>query len=66
VGTPLATGATDRPTYAQLGIEAYGLEPFLVESSDELSEVHGNNERVSIENIGFALRFMVAVIQQVQ
>ena len=66
VGTPLATGATDRPTYAQLGIEAYGLEPFLVESSDELSEVHGNNERVSIENIGFALRFMVAVMEQVQ
>jgi acetylornithine deacetylase/succinyl-diaminopimelate desuccinylase-like protein len=66
VGTPLATGATDRPTYAQLGIEAYGLEPFLVESSDELKEVHGNNERVSVENIGFALKFMVAVMEQVQ
>jgi len=66
VATPLATGATDRPTYAQLGIQAYGIEPFLIDEQDELSEVHGNNERVSVENIGFGLRFMVGVMVAVQ
>ena len=66
VATPLATGATDRPTYAQLGIEAYGVEPFLVEERDELSEVHGNNERVSVKNIEFALRLMIGIVEDVQ
>jgi acetylornithine deacetylase/succinyl-diaminopimelate desuccinylase-like protein len=66
VATPLATGATDRPTYAQLGIQAYGIEPFLVEEADELAEVHGNNERLSVQNIEFALRFMVGVVEGVQ
>jgi acetylornithine deacetylase/succinyl-diaminopimelate desuccinylase-like protein len=63
VATPLATGATDRPTYAQAGIQAYGIEPFLVEEREELSEVHGDDERVSVENIEFALRFMIAVVE---
>ncbi len=66
VATPLATGATDRPTYAQLGIQAYGIEPFLVEESEELQEVHGDNERVSVKNIEFALRLMVGVVEGVQ
>ena len=66
LATPLATGATDRPTYSQLGIQAYGLEPFLVEEKDELSEVHGNNERVSVKNVEFGLRLMVGVVEAVQ
>jgi hypothetical protein len=37
-----------------------------VESSDELKGVHGNNERISVENVGWALKFMVAVMEQVQ
>jgi acetylornithine deacetylase/succinyl-diaminopimelate desuccinylase-like protein len=66
VATPLATGATDRPTYAQLGIQAYGIEPFLVEERDELSEVHGNDERVSVKNIEFGLRLMVGIVEEAQ
>ena len=66
VATPLATGATDRPTYSQLGIQAYGIDPFLVESRDELAEVHGNNERVSVKNVEFGLRLMIGIVEQVQ
>jgi len=66
VATPLAAGATDRPTYAQVGIQAYGLEPWLVEITDEMSEVHGNNERLSVKNIGFGLKLMIGVIEAVQ
>jgi acetylornithine deacetylase/succinyl-diaminopimelate desuccinylase-like protein len=66
LATPLATGATDRPTYSQLGIQAYGLEPFLVEERDELSEVHGNNERLSEKNVEFGLRVMIGVVTAVQ
>ncbi|HUO51889.1 MAG TPA: M20/M25/M40 family metallo-hydrolase [Gemmatimonadaceae bacterium] len=66
VATPLATGATDRPTYAQLGIQAYGIEPFLVEEKDELAEVHGNDERVSVKNVEFGLRLMVGIVLEVQ
>jgi acetylornithine deacetylase/succinyl-diaminopimelate desuccinylase-like protein len=66
VATPLATGATDRPTYAQLGIQAYGLEPFLVDERDELAEVHGDNERLSVVTIEFALRLMVGIVEAAQ
>jgi len=66
VTTPLATGATDRPTYFQAGIQAYGVEPFLIEESEILTEVHGNNERVSIPNVEFGLRLFVGMLSQLQ
>ncbi|MDQ6885718.1 MAG: M20/M25/M40 family metallo-hydrolase [Gemmatimonadota bacterium] len=66
IATPLDAGATDRPTYAQTGILAYGIEPFLVESADELKQVHGNDERISIANIEFGLTLFVGLVRAMQ
>ena len=66
VTTYMLTGATDRPTYRRLGIITYGLDPFKVESSDSQRGVHGNNERVSIENIGFGVRYVFDILRYAQ
>lgn len=66
VTTPMLTGATDRPTYRKLGIITYGLDPFRVETSDSQRGVHGNDERVSVENVAFAVRYIYDILRYVQ
>ena len=66
VTTPMLTGATDRPTYRQLGIVTYGFDPFLVESADSQRGVHGNDERLSIANIGFGVHYLYDVLRYAQ
>lgn len=66
IATPMETGASDRPTYSQAGIIAYGLGPFLVDVEEDRRGVHGIDERVSIENIGFGLRLFVRVLQVIE
>ena len=66
VTTPMLTGATDRPSYQKVGIKAYGLDPFKVEKSDAQRGVHGNNERLSLENVGFGVRYVYDILRYVQ
>jgi acetylornithine deacetylase/succinyl-diaminopimelate desuccinylase-like protein len=66
VTTPMLTGATDRPTYRKAGIITYGLDPFRVESTDAQRGVHGNDERVSVENVGFGVRFLYDLLRYAQ
>ena len=66
VTTPMLTGATDRPSYRKAGIVVYGLDPFKVEVADEQRGVHGNDERLSVENVGFGVRFVYDVLRLVQ
>ena len=66
VTTPMLTGATDRPEYRQLGIITYGFDPFLVEASDAQRGVHGHDERVSVQNVGFGVRYLYDVLRYVQ
>jgi acetylornithine deacetylase/succinyl-diaminopimelate desuccinylase-like protein len=66
VTTYMLTGATDRPTYRRLGIITYGLDPFRVESSDSQRGVHGNDERVSVENVGFGVRYVFDILRYAQ
>ena len=66
VTTPMLTGATDRPTYRQLGIVTYGFDPFKVESADAQRGVHGNNERLSVENVGFGVHYLYDVLRYAQ
>jgi acetylornithine deacetylase/succinyl-diaminopimelate desuccinylase-like protein len=66
VTTPMLTGATDRPTYRRLGIITYGVDPFLVESADAQRGVHGNDERISVENMGFGVRFLFDILKYAQ
>jgi acetylornithine deacetylase/succinyl-diaminopimelate desuccinylase-like protein len=66
VTTPMLTAATDRPTYRRLGIITYGFDPFKIEASDLQTGMHGNNERLSIQNVGFGLKYTYDVLKYVQ
>jgi len=59
----MLTSSTDSAKFRSLGITAYGFEPFKLDD-DELSRSHGDDERVSVENVGFALRFLFEVITE--
>ena len=64
--TTVSTGATDRPYYAGAGLICYGVDPFLVDVEEGRRGVHGTDERVSLENLGFGLRFYAGVIGEMQ
>ena len=66
VTTPMFTAATDRPTYRALGIITYGFDPFLVENEEMHSGMHGNNERLTVANVGFGLKYLYDVLRYVQ
>ena len=66
VTSSMMTGATDRPSYRTLGIVVYGLDPFRVEAADEQRGVHGNDERLSTENVGFGVRFVYDILRYAQ
>jgi acetylornithine deacetylase/succinyl-diaminopimelate desuccinylase-like protein len=66
VATPISAGASDRPTYAQAGIICYGLDPYLIELSENKRGVHGNDERISVDNVGFGVKFYVGLLQEIQ
>lgn len=63
--TPLmSTGGTDRPHYRSLGIVTYGFGPFLIADGDGRG-VHGNDEKVSVANVAYGLRYLFDVIRNV-
>ncbi|MBA2686504.1 MAG: M20/M25/M40 family metallo-hydrolase [Gemmatimonadaceae bacterium] len=66
VTTPMQTGATDRPTYRKLGIITYAIDPFRIEQAERQRGIHGNDERLSRENVGFGLRYVYDILRYVQ
>ena len=62
--TPMLAGYTDSPHYRALGIDAYGLSPFRV-TTTELGGVHGNDERVSVENLRFGVEYFYRIVEGV-
>ena len=66
VTTPMATWATDRPTYRRLGIATYGIDPFLVPAAETQRGMHGNDERLSLENIAFGVRYIYDILRYAQ
>ncbi|HWB40321.1 MAG TPA: M20/M25/M40 family metallo-hydrolase [Gemmatimonadales bacterium] len=62
IATPMSAGATDRPYWAVAGPICYGLDPYLVELEESRYSVHGNDERLSLENIEFGLKFYVETV----
>jgi acetylornithine deacetylase/succinyl-diaminopimelate desuccinylase-like protein len=62
VAPDVSPGATDRPTYAQAGIICYGLDPYLIPIEENRYEVHGNDERLSEANLGWAIRFYTTLL----
>ena len=57
----MLTSSTDSPTFRAVGITAYGFEPFKMDDG-ELDRAHGDDERLSVENVGFALQFLYEVM----
>ena len=66
VATPVSAGASDRPYWTAAGPIAYGIDPWLVELEESRHSVHGNNERLSLENIEFGLKYYVGVILEME
>jgi acetylornithine deacetylase/succinyl-diaminopimelate desuccinylase-like protein len=66
VTTRMLTGATDRPTYRKLGIVTYGLDPFRVPGAETQRGVHGNDERISLDNIAFGVHYLYDILRYAQ
>jgi acetylornithine deacetylase/succinyl-diaminopimelate desuccinylase-like protein len=66
VATPMSAGATDRPYWSAAGPIAYGIDPYLVELEESRYSVHGNDERLSLDNIEFGLKLYIQAILEMQ
>lgn len=55
VAPRILAGFTDNWVFRTLGLQAYGFSPFVL-GADELRRVHGNDERISLENLGAGAR----------
>lgn len=66
VTTPMETAATDRPTYRKVGITTYGLNPFRIPRAETQRGMHGNDERLSLENVGYGVRFYYDILRYAQ
>lgn len=58
----MLTGFTDSHFFRDLGIPSYGFSPFLVPIADQRG-LHGNDERISIENVRRGTRVMRDVVR---
>ncbi len=59
----VSTGFTDSHFFRDRGIASYGYAPFLVPQADE-SGVHGNNERLSIQNVRTGTQMMWEIVSR--
>jgi acetylornithine deacetylase/succinyl-diaminopimelate desuccinylase-like protein len=66
VTTPMETAATDRPTYRKLGITTYGFSPFRVPRPEIQRGMHGNDERLSVDNVGYGTHFFYDILRYAQ
>ena len=64
IAPAVLTAFTDSHWFRDLGIASYGFAPFLVPEADE-SGTHGNNERISIENIRKGTAMMLEIVSAV-
>lgn len=62
VTTPLTTGFTDCHFFREKDIACYGFGPFRLPAA-ELASVHGNNERISLDNVRLGTRTMVELVR---
>jgi len=58
------TGFTDSHFTRDLGIVSYGFGPSIIPAGDA-SGVHGNNERISIENVKMGVGMLLEVLEEV-
>ncbi len=59
--TDLVVGATDARHVTKLGTKVYGFCP-MFGPSNEMERVHGHDERISLENVGFGTHVLYDVV----
>ena len=59
----LSPGFTDSHAYRAAGANAYGFTPALL-TREELSTIHGHNERISVENLRLGTEILFEVIRR--
>lgn len=64
IAPAVSTGFTDSHWFRDLGIASYGFAPFLTPEAEE-SGVHGNDERISVENVRRGTEMMLELLRQV-
>ncbi len=64
IAPAVQTGFTDSHWFRDLGIASYGVNPFLIPDAEN-SGTHGNNERISIENIKKGTAVMLEIVTAV-
>lgn len=64
IAPAVQTGFTDSHWFRRLGIASYGVTPFLIPEA-ERSGLHGNNERISIENIRRGTAVLLDIVSAV-
>jgi acetylornithine deacetylase/succinyl-diaminopimelate desuccinylase-like protein len=60
----LLPGATDSRLLRERGMIAYDFCPFRI-TEKEMIRVHGNDERISLENLRFGIKMLVEIIKEV-
>ncbi|HUD72461.1 MAG TPA: M20/M25/M40 family metallo-hydrolase [Dongiaceae bacterium] len=60
----MLTGWTESATLRTLGIQAYGFEPYVLDSSEQ-DRQHGNDERISVENVLRGARILEEIVLDV-
>ena len=60
----LLSGATDGRFLREKGVITYDFCPFRLTEEDSL-KVHGNNERIAVENLRFGMRMMVEILKEI-
>jgi acetylornithine deacetylase/succinyl-diaminopimelate desuccinylase-like protein len=61
--TPLLTGATDCRYFRERAIPCYGFMPFKL-GPDDYEGFHGNDERLSVENVWFGTRALYEIVKR--
>lgn len=64
VTTPLLMGFTDCHFFREVGIHCYSFWPLKLTDRD-LALIHGNDERVSVENVKFGTRILYDIVKRV-
>jgi acetylornithine deacetylase/succinyl-diaminopimelate desuccinylase-like protein len=60
----LLPGATDSRSLRERGITSYDFCPFRL-PEEEILRIHGNDERIALENLRFGMKMLVEVIKEV-
>jgi acetylornithine deacetylase/succinyl-diaminopimelate desuccinylase-like protein len=63
VTTPLVVGFTDCHYFREKAIPCYGFMPFKL-TEKEAALLHGNDERLSVDNVKFGTRVMYEIVQE--